>query len=46
MPAIECCTALMSEARAHGAAILATVGADAPPSPIWNRQIHLEGMGA
>lgn len=45
MPAVECCTALMSEARARGAAILATVGVDAPPSPIWNRQIHLEELG-
>jgi len=46
MPAIECCTALMSDARARGAAILVTVGVDAPPSPIWNRQIHLEEVGA
>jgi ABC-type multidrug transport system ATPase subunit len=46
MPAIECCTALMSEARARGAAIVASVGVDAPPSPIWNRQIHLETVGA
>jgi ABC-type multidrug transport system ATPase subunit len=46
MPAIECCTALMFEARARGTAILATVGVDAPPSPIWNRQIHLEELGA
>jgi ABC-type multidrug transport system ATPase subunit len=45
-PALECCTALMSDARVRGAAILATVGADAPPSPIWNRQIHLEEVGA
>lgn len=46
MPAIECCTALMSDARARGAAILATVGLDAPLSPMWNRQIHLEAVGA
>jgi len=46
IPAIECCTALMSDACARGAAILATVGVDAPPSPMWNRQIHLEELGA
>jgi ABC-type multidrug transport system ATPase subunit len=38
---IECCVALMSDARARGAAILATVEVDAPRMPIWNRQIDL-----
>ncbi len=46
MSAIECCTSLLSEARARGAAILATTDVDAPPSPVWSRQIHLEAVGA
>ena len=37
----ECCVALMSDACARGAAILATVEVDAPHMPIWNRQIDL-----
>ena len=45
MPAIECCSALMSEARERGAAILAAAGVDAPPSAAWNRRIHLETVG-
>lgn len=46
MSAIECCTALLSDARERGATILATTSVDAPPSPAWNRQIHLEAVGA
>jgi ABC-2 type transport system ATP-binding protein len=46
LQAVECCTALMSEARARGTTILATAGMDAPPSPMWNRQIHFEAVGA
>jgi ABC-type multidrug transport system ATPase subunit len=45
VPAVECCTALMSDARARGATILVTAGIDAPPSPMWNRQLLLEAAG-